>query len=184
MESSAKPTRIAKYIKLALEIVERGFSLHRELQVVGDSLVSVAMFKRPLLSSLNQIWRMIVETDLLSPVKRVRVRREVLIELVRFIGLCPLGQMTFRSSFGSMVTACGASLVGGGVSMSKGLSPNGHVASLCTVRGGIPEEHEFSQVFANGIGALRVALDLLKAPVAGYVAVEKSGARIRSQLSR
>lgn len=175
---SAKPAKIAKYIKLALEILERGFASQRELQVVGGGLVYVAMFKRPLLSSLNQIWRMIVEADDVSPFKRMKVRREVMVELVRFIGLCPLGKMNFRPPFDHMVTASDASLKGGGVCMSKGLTPYGHAASLCTVRGDIPEEHEFTQVLAiglfDGIGALRVALDLLNAPVAGYVAAEKN----------
>ena len=51
-------------------------------------------------------------------------------------------------------------------------------ASLCTVRGDIPEELEISQLLAiglfDGIAALRVALDVVKAPVAGYIGVEKN----------
>lgn len=56
--ASAKPVKIVKYIKLALELLDRGKASQRELQVVGGGFVYIAMFRRPLLSGLNQIWNL------------------------------------------------------------------------------------------------------------------------------
>ena len=110
---SAKPSKVAKYIRLALEIIGRGKASQRELQVVGGGFVYIAMFRRPLLSSLNQIWRTIVEEGEPSPHAKVPLRREVLIELVRFIGLCPLSFINLRGQHDEMVTASDASTTGG-----------------------------------------------------------------------
>ena len=175
---TAKPNKVAKYIKLALEIIARGQASQRELQVVGGGFVYVAMFRRPLLSSLNQIWRAIVEGDQVSPHARRPLRREVIIELVRFIGLSPLSFINLRSHHDEMVTASDASTQGGGICRSRGVTPYGLAASLSTVRGDIPEEVHLTSVLSiglfDGIGALRVALDALKVPVAGHISVEKS----------
>ena len=173
----AKPGKMAKYIMLTLELLGRGRASQRELQVVGGGLVYIAMFKRPLLSSLNQIWRMIVDTGSGSAYRRHWLRREVMVELVRFIGLCPLAFMDFRNPFDPMVTASDASTTGGGICQSTGLTPYGLAASQTTTRGDIPEEQEFTQVLSiglfDGIAALRVALDVLKAPLAGHISIER-----------
>ena len=175
---TAKPSKVAKYIKLALELVGRGSASQRELQVVGGGFVYVAMFRRPLLSSLNQIWRTIVEETPKSPHARIPLRKEVLIELIRFIGLCPLSFINLRSGFDEVVTASDASTTGGGICRSKGVTPYGLAASLSHVRGEIPEEVELTQVLSiglfDGISALRVALDVIHAPVAGHISVERS----------
>ena len=101
-----------------------------------------------------------------------------MIELIRFIGLCPLSFMNLRSSFDEVVTTSDASTTGGGICRSRGTTPYGQAASLSQVRGDIPEEQELTQVLSiglfDGIGALRVALDCLKAPMAGHISVEKS----------
>ena len=82
----AKPAKVASYIALALELLGRGRASQRELQVVGGGFVYIAMFKRLLLASLNQIWRMIVEAEQNDPWKRQWLERVVMVELVRFIG--------------------------------------------------------------------------------------------------
>eukprot|EP00435_Cladocopium_sp_Y103_P043465 s1760_g12.t1 len=174
---SAKPSKVAKYIMLALELLGRGKASQRELQVVGGGFVYVAMFRRPLLSSLNQIWRSIVESNNHSPLQRFWLKREVMVELVRFICLCPLGFMVFRSHFDPMVTASDASTSGGGICHSTGLTPFGLAASSAAIRGDLPEEQELTQVLSiglfDGIAALRVALDILKTPMAGHISIEK-----------
>ena len=67
--------------------------------------------------------------------------------------------------------------------MSRGLTPYGASAALARVRGDIPEQHDCCQVLSiglfDGISALRVALDVLQAPMAGHVSVEFSGAAQR-----
>ena len=175
---SAKASKVAKYVQLALEIIMRGKASQRELQVVGGGFIYIGMFRRPLLSSLNQIWRSIVEGQASSPFKRNPLRREVVIELFRFIGLCPLAFINFRAGFDSMVTASDASTTGGGICMSRGLTPYGHAASLSMVRGDIPEEEDITPILSvglfDGIAALRVALDIIQAPVAGHISIEKN----------
>jgi len=178
LDLNAKPAKIAKYVRLALELVGRGKASQRELQIVGGGFVYIAMFNRPLLSSLNHIWRMIVEAEDGSPTWRRWLKREVMVELVRFIGLCPLSFMSFRGTFDTMVTASDASTTGGGIARSVGLTPYGYAASVSGVRGDIPEAVELTQVLSvglfDGIAALRVALDTLRAPVAGHISVESN----------
>ena len=113
-----------------------------------------------------------------SPTLRRWLKREVMVELVRFIGLCPLSFMSFRGTFDTMVTASDASTTGGGIARSVGLTPYGYAASVSGVRGDIPEAVGLTQVLSvglfDGIAALRVALDTLRAPVAGHISVESN----------
>ena len=174
---SAKPAKVARYVSLVLELLERGSTTQRELQVVGGGLVYMCMFKRPLLCSLNQIWKSIVDLESRNKA-RVPLSRQVAAELARFLGLVPLAFMNLRCPFSEVVTASDASTSGGGVCASKSLSPYGLVASQSAVRGELPEPDDFSQILSvglfDGIGALRVALDCLEVPVVGHIAVEKS----------
>ena len=105
------------------------------------------------------------------------LERQLIGELARFIGLVPLAFASFRSPFDPLVTASDASTTGGGVCVSRGLTPYGASAALCHVRGDIPEEHDFCQVLCvglfDGISGIRVSLDALGAPVAGHISVEK-----------
>eukprot|EP00438_Fugacium_kawagutii_P035919 Skav227992 [mRNA] locus=scaffold390:150806:154332:- [translate_table: standard] len=122
----AKPSKIAKYVKLTLELLLRGRASQRELQVVGGGMVYLAMYRRPLLSGLNQIWKAIVHLD-----KR-----------------------------------------------PNSLTPYGLAAASSSVRGDVPEQHDFCQVLTiglfDGVGALRIAADVLNLPLAGHISIEKS----------
>ena len=86
----AKPSKIAKYVALALNLIAQGRASQRELQVVGGGLVYISIFKRPLLRGLNQIWRSITALDEKPSYIRAPLKREVIHELARFIGLLPL----------------------------------------------------------------------------------------------
>ena len=176
--ASAKPGKIARYVVLALELILRGRASQKELQVVGGGLVYISMFRRPLLCGLNQIWGMITEMETLPSGSRKALKREVVCELARFISLVPLAFMNFRLDFDGQVSASDASTSGGGICISRGLTPYGEAASKSHVRGDVPEEHDFCQVLSiglfDGIAALKVALDVLGLPLAGHVSVEKS----------
>ena len=175
----AKPPKVARYIALAMEILGRGVASQRELQIIGGGFVYIAMFRRPLLSSLNHIWTMIVDMEGLPSFVRWTLRQEVVCELARFVALSPLAYMDLRLAFDPAVTASDASTTGGGICVSRGLTPYGAAAAGALVRGDIPEEHDFSQVLSiglfDGISALRVALDLLRLPIAGHISVESNG---------
>ena len=103
-------------------------------------------------------------------------------ELARFIALLPFGFSSLRCQPSALVTASDASTTGGGVCVSRGVSPYGAAAALSQVRGDLPEEHDFIQVLSiglfDGISGLRVACDSLGLPMAGHISVESSeGAR-------
>lgn len=174
----AKSPKVAKYVALALHLLFRGSASQKELQVVGGGLVYVAMFNRPLLCGLNQIWRRIVELEDKPKGMRVPLGREVVHELARFIALLPLAFINLRSPADHLVTASDASTTGGGVCVSRGLTPYGSAAAASYVRGDCPEEHDFQQVLSiglfDGISGLRVALDSLGVAVAGHISVEMS----------
>ena len=172
----AKPGKIARYVGLALEIIKTCKASQRELQVVGGGLVYASMFRRPALCGLNHLWRAIVQLERKSVGSRVKLKREVILELARFITLLPLLFINFRAPFDELVTASDASTSGGGICVSKGLTPYGTLAAQGLVRGEIPEDPHRIQVLSiglfDGISALRVALDGLHVPVMGHVSVE------------
>ena len=142
----------------------------------------ISIFKRPLLRGLNQIWRSITALDEKPSYIRAPLKREVIHELARFIGLLPLAFASLRTPADSQVTASDASMSGGGACVSRGTTPYGAAAALSYVRGDLPEEHDFVQILGiglfDGISALRVAMDSLGLPMAGYISVEK-GAEAR-----
>ena len=103
---------------------------------------------------------------------------EVALELLRFVTLCPLAYMDFRLATSELVTASDASTTGGGLCVTRELSPFGVAACQAESRGDALEPEEMDQALVvslfDGLGALRVALDSLRVPVGGYVSVEIS----------
>ena len=176
--ASPKTEKIAKYVRLALEICVAGKASQRELQVVGGGFVYIAMFRRPLLSGLNAIWKQVTELSAKGPLARRALPQEVALELLRFVALSPLAYMDFRLATSELVTASDASTTGGGLCVSRELSPFSVAACQAECRGDAVEPDEMDQVLVvslfDGIGALRVALDALRVPVGGYVSVEIS----------
>ena len=176
--ASPKLEKIAKYVRLALEICVAGQASQRELQVVGGGFVYIAMFRRPLLSGLNAIWKQVTELAAKGPFVRRALPLEVVLEMLRFVALSPLAYMDFRLSTSDFVTASDASTTGGGLCVSREVSPFGVAACQAECRGDAIEPEEVDQVLVvslfDGIGALRVALDALRVPVGGYVSVEIS----------
>lgn len=172
----AKPEKILKYMGLGWELVQRGRASMKELQVVSGGFVYICMFRRALLSSLNEVWSQIESLKKFPPVVQLPLPREVKLELVRFMALIPLGQMDFRLTMCQEVTASDASSSGGGICCSRGLTSYGHSAQRALVRGEWAEPLESVETLTvglfDGIGALRVAVDLLQVQVAGHISVE------------
>ena len=179
-----KVEKVMKYVQLAHLLLESNEATQKQMQVVGGGLVYMAMFRRPLLGSLNHIWQFIVDCDGYPPFVKFPIPDPVKQEIARFIGFIPLAYMDFRCQVSSVVTASDASETGGGVTASVGLTPTGAVASQCNIRGDIVEPTDLPTVLTiglfDGIGALRVAADALGWQVAGHVSVEKekTGARV------
>ena len=173
-----KPQKLGLYIGLALELVRRGCATQREMQVVCGGFVYFCLFRRPLLGSLNAVWNFIEEGKKSPPVVRLPLPRNVVQELLRFCALAPLARMDFRLLCQGRVTASDASSTGGGICVSTGLTSYGAAAANATIRGDVPEEHDFVQVLSVGIydgaGCLRLACDVLGLPMGGHISVEKS----------
>ena len=58
-----KVEKVLKYCHLASLLLKDGRASLKQMQIVGGGLVYMAMFRRPLLSSLNHVWQLIVEAD-------------------------------------------------------------------------------------------------------------------------
>ena len=173
-----KVDKILRCAYLAKLLLEEGKSSQKQMQVVGGGFVYAAMFRRPLLGSLNHIWQFIVSCTGYPAGVKFKLPYEVKAELARFIGLLPLAYMDFRCQPSAVVTASDASETGGGVAASEGVSEFGAVARKCQLRGDLVEPCEITSVLTvglfDGIGALRAATDALGWNVVGHVSVEKS----------
>ena len=174
-----KEVKLAKYISAALKLVHQNRVSQRELQVVCGGLVYVSMFRRPLLGTLNEVWRPVESFNSPGSPKYRPLTQEARLELLRFLGLIPLARLDFRLDVDPQITCSDASTSGGGICVSRSLTRRGNMAAQGLVRGevseGFSEEKILSIGIFDGIGALRVALDLLGVPVIGHVGVEKEG---------
>ena len=129
-----KPDKVMRYVRLACEAVIQGKASQRELQVIGGGFVYIAMFRRPLLAGLNAIWKRVVALSDLKPTQRASLGPEVEHELLRFVALICLAFMDFRTPISEKVTASDASTTGGGLCVSRQLSPYGVAASMASCR--------------------------------------------------
>ena len=176
--ATPKGEKVAKYVRLASKLLTRGRASQKELQIVGGGFVYIAMFRRPLLAGLNALWRRIVELGEVSHRKREALGSTVELELLRFVALTPLAFMDFRTGISDEVTASDTSTSGGGLCVSKELSPYGQAAPQAHCRGDILSQEDVEPILVvslfDGIGALRVAVDALRVPVAGYISAEIS----------
>ena len=103
-----KPEKALRYALLAQQLLDSDACSQKQMQVVGGGLVYLAMFRRPLLGSLNSIWRFILSFEHYPPNIRLPIPKEVKMELARFLGLIPLAFMDFRSKVSPLVTASDA----------------------------------------------------------------------------
>ena len=166
--------KLFKYLQAALKLLREPRVSQRQMQVVCGGLVYVSMFRRALLGSLNQVWKFI---ESFSDSKRYcPMPLECRLEIGRFLSFFPLARLDFRLDISGQVTCSDASTTGGGVCASAGLTPYGSLACEGSLRGRHPEDHADRKILSvglfDGIGALRVALDLLNAEVLGHVSVE------------
>ena len=108
-----RPEKIMKYVQLSVLLLREGRCTQKQIQVVAGGLVYMAMFRRPLLGTLNAIWEFVTcfEGGRRAQVIPWKVRSEV----ARFCLLAPLPRMDFRTRFSGAVTASDASTTGGGL---------------------------------------------------------------------
>ena len=183
-----KPEKVLRYALLTARLLESQECTQKQAQVVGGGLVYLAMFRRPLLGSLNSLWNFILSFEGYPPVIRLPLPKEVKLELARFLGLIPLAYVDFRCTVSKVVTASDASKSGGGVTASSRVTPAGSIAAQCSIRGDVVEPIDITQVLTvglfDGIAAVRVAADTLGWNVVGHVGVEKDDRAARVVESR
>ncbi len=176
-----RESKLLKYMAAGLKLISQQQVTQREVQVVCGGLVYISMFRRPLLGCLNVVWRFVESFNDGSKLKPLPV--ECKFEILRFLGLLPLSRLNFRLGVHPQVTCSDASTQGGGICVSQGLTPVGVLASGGELRGCEPELVSEGQVLCvglfDGIGALRVALDLLSVDVGGYISVESNDSAAR-----
>ena len=95
-----KPQKVVQYCRLGFELLVRGQSTLRELQVVCGGFV----YLRQLLGSLNAVFEHMKRFEGEAPVVRLGLPYQVKVEIARFILLTPLAQMEFRSPVDGEVT--------------------------------------------------------------------------------
>ena len=171
-----KGNKLVKYTVMALFFCQLTHCSQRQVQVICGGLVYFTMFRRQILGSLNKCWEFIESFNHSGRHKLaipVLVRLEIL-RCVCFVGLC---RMDFRLPMRSQVTCSDASTTGGGMCCSTGLSPAGQMVARGELRPvGNPLDGRpkvLSVGLFDGVGCLRVALDLIGASVAGHISVEK-----------
>lgn len=170
-----RETKLAKYFGLAVKLATSKFATQKQWQVVCGGLVYVTMFRRPLLGCLNQVWRHIESfSSGLGHLQPVPV--DCCVEILRLVGLMPLACLDFRLGMHPQVTCSDASTQGGGICASMCTTAVGATVAQGELRGAVPEPRNECQVLViglfDGIGALRVALEVLEIPVLGYISVE------------
>ena len=179
-----KPNKVLKYAELAWSLLQDGRASQKQLQIVCGGLVYCSMFRRPLLGMLNKVWSFVVGLSSEPPVVRKELPQSDKFELCRFLCALLLAQMNLRTPVLGGVTASDASESGGGFCVSRGLTPMGVHAAQCSVRGDMPELEDFVQALTvglfDGVGALRVAADVLQLPMGGHISAEVSveGSRV------
>ena len=176
-----KGPKLIKYVVMALLFCQLAGCAQRQVQVVCGGLVYFSAFRRQLLGSLNHCWVFIEEFNKAGRY-HLPVPTWVRLEILRFVALVPLCRMDLRLPMKGRVTCSDASTSGGGICASVGLTPCGHLVEQGLLRpvGWNPDRRPrlLSIGLFDGIGCLRVALDLIGAQVMGHISVEKeSGAQ-------
>ena len=175
-----KGQKLSKYVTIAYQLVSESHCSQRQMQVVCGGLVYFSTFRRQLLGGLNLCWAFIESFNSCGRHKQL-IPIGVKLEITRFLCLVPLCRMDFRLKMNPRVTCSEASQHGGGVCVATSLTNYGEKVALGEERremvaGSGPRI--LSIGLFDGIGCLRVALDLLGCDVIGHICVEKdAGAR-------
>ena len=173
--SRPKREKMGKYASTTVSLLRKKKCSRKEIQVVCGGLVYFSMFRRPLMSCLNYVWRFIQFFDDPGPLQR-ELPSAVVSELSMFLCLLPLAHQDFRSPISRYVTASDASMTGGGLCVSDGLTPYGFKVSSGAFRGenvdDIPERGVVCVGLFDGVGSLRLALEVLRVNVQLHISVE------------
>ena len=172
---SPKGDKVGKYLTALVHVLNTRKVSQRQMQMLAGGLVYLFSFRRPLMANLNDVWGFITGFDNDRQYKPLPL--PVAQELWASFFLSVFSYMDFRLPTDPIVTASDASETGGGLVASTGLTEWGSRVAEGTVRGEEIESFQNQGLLVisafDGIGSLRIALDTLKVPLAGYVSIEK-----------
>eukprot|EP00438_Fugacium_kawagutii_P009647 Skav214996 [mRNA] locus=scaffold508:815286:819802:- [translate_table: standard] len=177
-----RESKLLKYAGAVLTLLDQDMVTQKQLQVVCGGLVYFSMFRRQLLGCLNSIWQFI-ESFNVRDAKVQKLPDHCRFEIIRMLALVPLARMNFRLPYHQEVTCSDASTSGGGVCVSQGLTCLGTLVASGTLRGQLPSSRAEHRVLTiglfDGIGGVRVAIDLLGAESIGHISIERSASARR-----
>ena len=159
----AKDDKTARYVQEGLFLLQSKRTNLKRIQIVAGGLVYLFSYRRPLMSCLTRIWQFIISFKGCASTWPIDVK----VELWAGMSLLPLAVTDFRLPFDSVIRR-----VGGGLVVSTGLRPMGLAAAHSAVREGWTIVVCWELVCSMESAALTVALDMLDAPVGGYIAIE------------
>ena len=170
-----KAEKLGKYVSAALSLLRKGSCSQKEIRIVAGGLVYFSMFRRPLMSCLNYVWQFIQSFEE-QRVGRLAMPRAVKSELFMFLCLLPLGHFDFRAPCSDIATASDASMLGGGVCASDGVTQFGASVAALPFRGEtfheVPEGGVVCVGLFDGVSGLRVSLEAIRARICLHVSVE------------
>ena len=177
-----RESKLCKYFGMAWQLISQAGATQKQWQVACGGLVYFSMFRQPLLGGLNRVWTHIEEFN--QGAKGYRTTPlDCKLEVLRFLGMLPLARLDFRLDMHAEITCSDASSTGGGVRVSSAVTDFGKQVAQGKLRGEIAEHNTGNLILSvglfDGIGALRVALDILGVQVAGHVSVEKEASARR-----
>ena len=171
-----RESKLSKYFGLAMALLALPRGTQKQWQVVCGGLVYFAMFRRPILGGLNQVWAHI-ESFNSTKLRTLPTPSDCRLEVLRFLGMLPLAFLDFRLPVHPQVSCSDASTGGGGICASIGTTKLGEQVSQGLLRGELQESARDQAILVvglfDGLGALRVAVETLGVQVIGYASVEK-----------
>ena len=170
-----KLDKFGRYLRATCYLLHHGRTDLKRIQIALGGLVYIFSYRRNLMSIFSECWRFC--TSFGGDMKIWKsIPPSVKEELFVAVALSPLSFLNLRLPFDSVVTASDASETGGGLCQTVGLTQFGVEASQKVLRGEKNENETDSSVLLvsllDGIGAARVALDVVGANVGGYISVE------------
>eukprot|EP00971_Amphidinium_carterae_P232556 4614965-Amphidinium_carterae.1 len=117
------PTKIGRLIGLTRFALEAPIS-KKSLQVILGHWIHVLMLRRECMSFLDEVWRVLQRLGMQGRPLPLKVR----LEFVQCLAVLPLVSVYLRSTLDTQLTASDASEFGGGVCVTRGLSPQGFEA--------------------------------------------------------
>ena len=161
--------RTLETISLGLWILAQGQVSRKALQVFTGKEVHCLQFRRPLLSTYDEVWRLIA-----SPEDDPYLTSKACVEIMVGICLSPLRFTDWRARLDPYVMASDASERGGSFSMAKRLTLKGAAAAL---EAGQRKESDRSGIvvfdFFAGIGGFLRSLERIQLKWEHHVVIER-----------